>query len=214
MVPSRRRVHLKQLNFPSSKLFFVVRIKRNGGDQISKTSPYRALRVFRFLPSKMYDVARKWRCDGVRDNSLGHKNLSPFAVYFDVLTFGDRLAHWKAFLAFLLTIKVEYKCHDGVILNSIRLWSFATKITKDTSIQTDAIDGFVLGLLEGPPLQIRNYVVIIRSSDAICEIWLVQKTIAFVHCEWPFFRSLFFRFSQKFAYSCNNSYSNTTSDVQ
>lgn len=47
-------------------------------------------------------------------------------------------------------------------------------------------DGFVLGLLEGPPLQIRNYVVIIRSSDAICEIWLVQKTIAFVHYEWTF----------------------------
>lgn len=47
-------------------------------------------------------------------------------------------------------------------------------------------DGFALRLLEGKPLHIRKYVVIIRSYDAIYEIWLVQNTIAFVHCEWLF----------------------------
>lgn len=108
-------------------------------------------------------------------------------MYFDVLTFGDRLIRWKAFLAFLLTIKVEYKCHDGVILNSIRWWSFATKIiNEDTSNQTDAMRFLCSRLLEGPPLHIRSYVVIIRSSDAIYEIWLVKNTIAFVRCEWLF----------------------------
>lgn len=74
-------------------------------------------------------------------------------------------------------------------------------LTEDTSNQTDAMRFCVWGLKDPPP-HIRSSFVIIRSSDAIYAIWLAENTIAFVHWEWTFFRSLFFRFSQKFAYSC------------
>lgn len=110
-----------------------------------------------------------------------------------------------------LTIRVEYECHDGVILKSIQQWTFATKFrTMDTSNQTDAMS-FCVVAPQSPPLHIRNYIVIVRSSDAIYGMWLVENTITIVRLEWPSFRSLLFRIATKFAYSCNNSFSNTTS---
>ena len=69
--------------------------------------------------------------------------------------------------------------------------------------------GFVLRLLKGPPLHIRNYVVITGHL-------MLFERYDWFKIQWLLFIASgpLFRFSQKFAYSCNNSYSNTTSDVQ
>lgn len=136
----------------------------------------------------MYDVARKWRCDGVRRLVAREKFWSSSCR---IPRPSDRLAMawftgrpvWPSFKN-QGGIQVPWWCNTQLI-SRIKV-SQRKIITEDTSSQTDA-RGFMLGGLKGPPFHIRIYFVSIRSSDAIYALWLVQKTIAFVRRVWSFF---------------------------